>query len=214
MTDADEGAEGAEGADVLLGRQVRSGLAWSLLNNGVAHAGTTVTGIVLARILAPEDFGVYAVALVVYMAVLSVNELGVSLAVVRWTGDVAAIAPTVATIALGSSILMYAVCFVAAPGLASGLGRTHRHQHHPGAVPGRARRRYRRHAHRPDAAGVPAAPPADRRSGQLRGRSGREHPAGLARCRCLESGVGPLGGQRRVHPGHPGPESRPDPTGI
>jgi PST family polysaccharide transporter len=105
-----------------LGHKVRKGLAWSLLNNGLSRAGTTITGIALAHILAPKDFGVYAVALVVCMALLSFNELGVSLAIVQWPGDVGAIVPTVATISIASSAVLYGVCFVIAPWLASGLG--------------------------------------------------------------------------------------------
>ena len=88
----------------------------------VGRAGSAFMGIVLARLLAPEDFGVYAVALVVLNAVLSINELGVSLAIIRWPGDVGRIAPTVATIALSSSLLLYAACFIAAPVTANALG--------------------------------------------------------------------------------------------
>ena len=46
-------------------------------------------------------YGVYAVALVALNALLSMNELGVSLAIVRRTGDVSRIAPTVKTLAFG-----------------------------------------------------------------------------------------------------------------
>lgn len=98
-----------------IGGLVSSGLRWSLVNNAIGRAGTLVAGIVLARILAPEDYGVFAVALVVLSALLSMNELGVSLAIVRWPGDVRRIAPTVATIAVTSSAVLYLACFVLAP---------------------------------------------------------------------------------------------------
>ena len=62
-------------------------LAWSLLNTVVARVGTLAIGIVLARMLGPEEFGTYAVAFVALIALLSFNELGVSLAIVRWPGD-------------------------------------------------------------------------------------------------------------------------------
>ena len=64
-------------------------------------------GIVLARLLVPEDYGVYAVALVALNGLLSMNELGVSLAIVRRPGDVSRIAPTVKTLALGSSLVLW-----------------------------------------------------------------------------------------------------------
>jgi O-antigen/teichoic acid export membrane protein len=102
-------------APTSLGTTARSALLWSLLNNLVGRVGTTLIGIVLARILVPEDYGVYAVALVVLNALWSVNELGVSLAVVRWPGDVSRIAPTVATLALGCSVLLWTATFFLAP---------------------------------------------------------------------------------------------------
>ena len=49
-----------------------------------ARLGTLAIGIALARILGPDEFGTFAVALLALLAVLSFNELGVSLAIVRW----------------------------------------------------------------------------------------------------------------------------------
>lgn len=113
---------GQPSPDEQVGGVVRSALGWSLLNNLVGRVGGSLVGIVLARILVPEDYGVYAVALVVLGALLSLNELGVSLAIVRWPGDVERIAPTVATIALTSSAALYVACFAVAPTVATALG--------------------------------------------------------------------------------------------
>jgi O-antigen/teichoic acid export membrane protein len=104
-----------------LGTVARRALGWSMLNNVVGRVGTTLMGVVLARILAPEDYGVYAVALVALNALLSMNELGVSLAIVRWPGDVTRIAPTVTTLAVGFSVVLWIATFLAAPLLASEL---------------------------------------------------------------------------------------------
>ena len=98
-----------------LGRQVRKGLTWSLLNTVVGRVGTVLIGIVLARILSPEDYGVFAVALVALNALLSMNELGVSLALIRWPGQLERIGPTVTTLAAGGSAAVYLACFSAAP---------------------------------------------------------------------------------------------------
>lgn len=95
--------------------RARRALGWSLVNILVGRVGTTLMGIVLARILVPQDYGVYAVALVVLNAMLSMNELGVSVAIVRWPGDVGRIAPTVATLAVASSTVLYLAGFLAAP---------------------------------------------------------------------------------------------------
>jgi O-antigen/teichoic acid export membrane protein len=101
---------------------IRRALSLSLLNTVVARAGTFLAGIVLARLLAPADFGVYAVALVALTALLSLNELGVSVALVRWRGDPRVIAPTVMTISILSSCLLYVGCWFAAPAFAGVMG--------------------------------------------------------------------------------------------
>lgn len=97
-------------------------MAWSLLSNMLIRAGSLVSGIVLARILSPADYGVYAIALVVLTLLQSMNELGVSLAIVQWDGDVRRFGPTVLTIAMASSGLLYAITFVAAPYYCRALG--------------------------------------------------------------------------------------------
>jgi O-antigen/teichoic acid export membrane protein len=79
-------------------------------------------GIMLARLLGPHAFGTYAVAYVAMTALLTVNELGVSLAIVRWEGDPAFITPTIMTISLLFSTLIYAACFLAAPSYAAVMG--------------------------------------------------------------------------------------------
>jgi O-antigen/teichoic acid export membrane protein len=99
-------------------RRARRALWWSVGNQIVGRVGTTLMGVVLARILVPEDYGVYAVALVALNGLLSMNELGVSVAIVRWPTDVARIAPTVKTLALGSSAVLWIAMFFAAPHVA------------------------------------------------------------------------------------------------
>jgi O-antigen/teichoic acid export membrane protein len=112
------GAAGAAG----LGELVRKGLTWSFLNTVVGRAGTMLVGIVLARLLSPADYGVFAVALVALNALLSVNELGVSLAIVRWPGSLERIGPTVTTLSLAASALLYAACYAAAPWASAAMG--------------------------------------------------------------------------------------------
>jgi O-antigen/teichoic acid export membrane protein len=70
-----------------LGGLVRRGAAWQLVNVAFGRFGQLGLGIVIARILSPGDFGVYAVALVVYGIVVSLNELGVSNALIRGGED-------------------------------------------------------------------------------------------------------------------------------
>lgn len=105
----------------LLGRASQA-LVWSFVNTVVSRLGTLGIGIVLARVLGPKDFGTYAVAYVALIAVLSFNELGVSLAIVRWPGDPRAIAPTVSTISVAASAIITAASFLAAPAFSSAMG--------------------------------------------------------------------------------------------
>ncbi|MFC5285853.1 oligosaccharide flippase family protein [Actinokineospora guangxiensis] len=98
-----------------IGGKVGRGAVWSLLNTVVLRLGTLVAGIALARILTPADYGVFAVALVALTLLQAFNELGVSLALVRWERDVREFAPTAMTIAVGCSFALYAVVFFAAP---------------------------------------------------------------------------------------------------
>lgn len=105
----------------LAGRATKA-LGWSFLNNMVARLSTVGIGVALARILGPHQFGAFAVAMVVLLALLSFNELGVSLAIVRWEGKPAEIAPTVMTISVISSVIIYAGCFLSAPAFASMMG--------------------------------------------------------------------------------------------
>jgi O-antigen/teichoic acid export membrane protein len=97
-------------------------LRLNVLNTLLGRVGTLAIGVALARILGPDDFGTFAVALLALMAVLSFNELGVSLAIVRWPDPPRGIAPTVATLSTLSSLLLAAVCFAAAPVFCAAMG--------------------------------------------------------------------------------------------
>lgn len=88
----------------------------------VGRFGTLAIGVLIARLLGPGEFGAYAVAMVALLAVLSFNELGVSLAIVRWREDPALIAPTVNTISIAMSVVLTTAAIFAAPAFASAMG--------------------------------------------------------------------------------------------
>ncbi|MEV7584318.1 oligosaccharide flippase family protein [Streptomyces erythrochromogenes] len=122
MTDTGTSTQTAPAAPSL-GRKVGSAAKWSLINTVVMRLGNFATGIVLARyFLGPEAWGVYGIAQTVLLVLLSANELGVSLAIVRWEGDPRRFAPTVLTLSAASSCLLYAVLFLTAPAVADVLG--------------------------------------------------------------------------------------------
>ncbi|MDF9816964.1 lipopolysaccharide biosynthesis protein [Streptomyces sp. SPB162] len=106
-----------------LGQKVRSAARWSLINTVVMRLGNFATGIILARfVLGPAAWGVYGIAQTVLLVLLSANELGVGLAIVRWEGDARRFAPTVLTLSAISSCVLYVALFLAAPTVARLLG--------------------------------------------------------------------------------------------
>lgn len=105
---------------------VRRGVAWSTLDVAVNRTGGFLLGLIVARLLAPHDFGIYAVALVVHAILINISDLGLGAALVRDDDDaVRAAAPTVATIALVSSFALGALMVLTAPILARLLGAPH-----------------------------------------------------------------------------------------
>jgi O-antigen/teichoic acid export membrane protein len=122
MTDLATGPDlEAAGAEDALSTQVRSGLGWSLLNSVISRVANVALGILLARLLVPHDYGVFAVGLVFMVGLGSMNELGTSVAIVRWRGDVERAARTAVTLSVGTSVGLYLGCFLLAPALAATL---------------------------------------------------------------------------------------------
>ena len=113
----------AETEEAGLGRKVRSGARWSMVNTLVLRVANFTVGVVLARtVFGPQAWGLYAISQLVLSVVLSANEMGVSLAVVRWEGDIRGIARTALTLSLASSAVLTALLFFFAPSVASFLG--------------------------------------------------------------------------------------------
>lgn len=112
------GTDGEAGLD----RLVKSGLAWSLANNAVERVVTLAAGIALARILDPRDYGVFAVALTAMMFLMSLNDIGLNQALVRWPGSLDRVGPTATTIIFGWSVLLCGSFMLAAAPFASAMG--------------------------------------------------------------------------------------------
>jgi O-antigen/teichoic acid export membrane protein len=105
-----------------LGTAVGAGLRWSLWSALVGRLVRFLASVVVARLLFPEDFGVYAVALTVMNLLMTVNDLGLIPAMIHWRGRLEEIRPTAMTLALVSSVLLYAGCFFVAPAFSSAMG--------------------------------------------------------------------------------------------
>ena len=100
--DATPAPLGARGRTGSLRTKVGRGLAWSTANTVVSRVGQLVVGVALARLIVPEQFGVFAAALVVLNVVISISELGVSVAIVRARdqAEVDRIAPVVTSVSV------------------------------------------------------------------------------------------------------------------
>lgn len=105
-----------------LGHAVSKALGWSTLAELLGRVGNLAVGIVLARLLTTEDFGVYATVLVAVNILMVVNDLGVIAAVIRWQGDVKEAANTAATLSLISSAILFTLACVTAGPFAAALG--------------------------------------------------------------------------------------------
>lgn len=108
-------------APATLQARVERGLAWSTLNSIVLRIGSFLVGIFLARILAPEQFGVFAVALTVQAVLMTLADLGMSTDLIRSVNP-ATKAPTVATLAAISGTVLTTGMAVSAQSLAVLLG--------------------------------------------------------------------------------------------
>lgn len=105
-----------------LGARVRRASLWTVASAASPRLLSFATMAVVARILSPSDFGVFAVAVTVHLVVFSVATLGVSIVLTRGDIDVDEVAPTVAAISLISATVMSAAMFAFAAPIATALG--------------------------------------------------------------------------------------------
>ena len=105
-----------------LATNVRRGAVWSFASTLILRfTGIGITAIV-ARILTPHDFGVFAVATTVFTIVSAIGEFGVTSCLARADLDVEVLAPTLWTISLASSLLMAGVLYEFAGPISASLG--------------------------------------------------------------------------------------------
>jgi lipopolysaccharide exporter len=110
------------GVTLTLEDRVRTGALWAAASTvGLRFANIAIMAFV-ARIVAPEAFGVFALAMVVQGVVVSLAELGVSSALLRSDLDPDKIAPTIATLSIAASSSLAALMVVFAVPLATMLG--------------------------------------------------------------------------------------------
>lgn len=98
---------------------VGAGLRWSVASQLAVRLASVASGIVLLRILRPDQYGVYAFALAVVSILMAFNDVGQVLTIARWRGDVTAAARTSTTLAWMTSAGCFVLCVTAAPLLAA-----------------------------------------------------------------------------------------------
>lgn len=102
--------------------RVRTGAMWAGGSTLLLRFANIAIMAVIARIVSPNELGVFALTLVAYGVVVSVAELGVASAIARSDLDEAAIAPTVVTISVVTSLSLASIMFAFAEPLAVALG--------------------------------------------------------------------------------------------
>src|ERR671938_2033328 len=103
------------GVAASIGRQASRGLRWSLAGTLLTKVGSFAMGLVLARLLAPSDFGVYAIAIAATAVLMRINDVGLIAATVQWRGRLEDMAPTAATMAVVFATAIYGLFWLAAP---------------------------------------------------------------------------------------------------
>lgn len=104
-----------------LKRTLIKSAAWSSAGALVLRLGQLLVGVVAARILAIEDFGAFAVTLIVYTIIVNVSELGVGSALIRERGPLDEVAPTATTLSWASAAALAAVMALASGPLSAAL---------------------------------------------------------------------------------------------
>jgi len=105
-----------------LSANVRSGVIWSVGSAMLLRLSSIGVTALVARILNAHDFGVFAVATTAFTIVTAFGEFGVTSCLARADLEVEALAPTLWTVSLGSSLLMASVLELFAEPIATSLG--------------------------------------------------------------------------------------------
>jgi O-antigen/teichoic acid export membrane protein len=104
-----------------LSGRVGRALRWSTTGTLVVRLGNLGLGIVIARIVSPEEFGLYAIALTVQSVVMALADLGLSADLVR-SPDFARRTGPVAVLGLATGTVLAVVTALSAPALATAMG--------------------------------------------------------------------------------------------
>ncbi|CAN5118597.1 MOP flippase family protein [soil metagenome] len=115
-------APGVEPPELSFTDRVSRGAIWAGGSTLFLRFANIAIMAVVARIVAPNELGIFALTLVVHGVVVSLAELGVSSSIARSDLQTDRIAPTVATISIVSSLFLASVLAIFAEPIAIALG--------------------------------------------------------------------------------------------
>ena len=105
-----------------LAANVRRGAIWSFAGTLIFRFSSVGITAIVAHILSPHDFGVFAVAATVYTIVSALGEFGVTSCLARADLDAESLAPTLWSVSLASSLLIAGVLYKFATPISASLG--------------------------------------------------------------------------------------------
>ena len=108
--------------DGSLGRRARRGAIWTGASALLLRFSNVFVMMIVARIIAPAELGVYAIAIAVYGFIVCLGTWGVGAAIGRSDLDLDKLAPTVTTIAACGGCLTAGLMVVSAGPFSSALG--------------------------------------------------------------------------------------------
>jgi len=105
-----------------LAHKTRIGIIWSAANILFSKSFRLIASVVLARLLFPEDFGLYGIALIIIRFARKVTNMGFSTVIVQRKEITAQEINTIFTVSLAINVLIGAALFWGAPVFASWVG--------------------------------------------------------------------------------------------
>ena len=94
------------------------GVAWSGIDNVAQYAVTFVVGIILARLLSPDDYGLIGLITIVTVVCTTLINGGFSTALIRKNNATDVDYSTAFIVNLGMSLLLYIIIFFCSPFIA------------------------------------------------------------------------------------------------
>lgn len=105
-----------------LSARVRRGAAWTVLNTLILRLVNVLVIAVVAHIVDPHDFGVYAVALTAYQIIFALGMLGTGACLLRADLNIDSFAPTMVTVSWAMGAIIAGIMTTFATPIAAALG--------------------------------------------------------------------------------------------